>query len=400
MRWSPPRVRRRRAAICYALGWTQHSKGVQIIRTAAILQLLLGNIGRPGGGILALRGHASIQGSTDIPTLYDILPGYLPMPRGDGERRDLARLPRASNKTDRPLAQHAGLLYQRSEGLLWEERDGRKRLRLQLSSRRSPGTIRSSNISTDMADGKMEGMFIMGQNPAVAAANSRLQRKALAKLKWLVVRDMVRNRSGTFWCDSPEIERGELEGGGNRDRGFLFPCGRSRGKGRRLHQTQRLLQWREKAVDPPGDCAIRELVYASARVAFDRESEAIRRSLDEPLRALDWWYPEESTASQARKRCWRRSTGGKRSRSRAGRNGPSRRKTALSSASIAKANRITVRRLTDYPELKADGSTACGCWIYSGVLARWDEQSELAELEGLSRPRLGLRLAERSPHHI
>ena len=70
------------AALCYAVGWTQHSKGVQIIRTASILQLLLGNIGRPGGGILALRGHASIQGSTDIPTLYDILPGYLAMPRG------------------------------------------------------------------------------------------------------------------------------------------------------------------------------------------------------------------------------------------------------------------------------------------------------------------------------
>src|SRR5437762_1550660 len=77
------------AAICYALGWTQHSKGVQIIRTASILQLLLGNIGRPGGGILALRGHASIQGSTDIPTLYDILPGYLPMPRGDGSEETL-----------------------------------------------------------------------------------------------------------------------------------------------------------------------------------------------------------------------------------------------------------------------------------------------------------------------
>ncbi len=72
--------REKTAAICYAVGWTQHSKGPQIIRSAAILQLLLGNIGRPGGGILALRGHASIQGSTDIPTLYDILPGYLPMP--------------------------------------------------------------------------------------------------------------------------------------------------------------------------------------------------------------------------------------------------------------------------------------------------------------------------------
>src|SRR5579862_7165994 len=75
-------------AICYAVGWTQHSKGVQIIRSAAILQLLLGNIGRPGGGILALRGHASIQGSTDIPTLFNLLPGYLPMPEA-GRDTDL-----------------------------------------------------------------------------------------------------------------------------------------------------------------------------------------------------------------------------------------------------------------------------------------------------------------------
>ena len=78
--------RERTAAFCYAVGWTQHTVGVQYIRTAAILQLLLGNIGRPGGGILALRGHATIQGSTDIPTLYDLLPGYLPMPHAHHTR--------------------------------------------------------------------------------------------------------------------------------------------------------------------------------------------------------------------------------------------------------------------------------------------------------------------------
>src|SRR5947208_77637 len=72
--------RERTSAFCYAVGWTQHTVGVQYIRTAAIIQQLLGNMGRPGGGIVALRGHASIQGSTDIPTLYNILPGYLPMP--------------------------------------------------------------------------------------------------------------------------------------------------------------------------------------------------------------------------------------------------------------------------------------------------------------------------------
>jgi len=73
--------RERTTAFCYAVGWTQHTVGAQMIRAAAVLQLLLGNIGRPGGGILALRGHANIQGSTDIPTLFDLLPGYLPMPR-------------------------------------------------------------------------------------------------------------------------------------------------------------------------------------------------------------------------------------------------------------------------------------------------------------------------------
>jgi formate dehydrogenase major subunit len=78
--------RERTSAFCYAVGWTQHTVGVQYIRTACIIQLLLGNIGRPGGGVMALRGHASIQGSTDIPTLYNLLPGYLPMPRARHDR--------------------------------------------------------------------------------------------------------------------------------------------------------------------------------------------------------------------------------------------------------------------------------------------------------------------------
>src|SRR5690606_4229316 len=76
----------RTSAFCYAVGWTQHTVGSQYIRTASILQLLLGNVGRPGGGIQALRGHASIQGSSDVPTLFDLLPGYLPMPHAHEEQ--------------------------------------------------------------------------------------------------------------------------------------------------------------------------------------------------------------------------------------------------------------------------------------------------------------------------
>ena len=97
--------RDRTTAFVYSVGWTQHTVGVQYIRTAAILQLLLGNIGRPGGGILALRGHASIQGSTDIPTLFDLLPGYLPMPHVHGNE-DLAAYVRRREHGQGLLGQH------------------------------------------------------------------------------------------------------------------------------------------------------------------------------------------------------------------------------------------------------------------------------------------------------
>ena len=153
------------------LGWTQHSKGVQIIRTAAILQFLLGNIGRPGGGILALRGHASIQGSTDIPTLYDIFPGYLPMPRAT-----VAERTRCSDYLDTRQNQlvsgdnSPAYFISLAESVLRQKRDARKTTSDTIGFRRSPGTIPSSNTSIDMADGKMEGLFVMGQNPAVAGA--------------------------------------------------------------------------------------------------------------------------------------------------------------------------------------------------------------------------------------
>src|SRR5262249_37459683 len=175
------------AAICYAVGWTQHSKGVQIIRSAAILQLLLGNIGRPGGGILALRGHASIQGSTDIPTLYDILPGYIPMPFYQAD----------TNKFEDFIKKH------KSRTGLWSGFDKYFVSLLKAYYGRAANADNNYGFDwlprvtgdhshfgywLDMADGKLEGLFVMGQNPAVGASNGRLERRALSKLKWLVVR--------------------------------------------------------------------------------------------------------------------------------------------------------------------------------------------------------------------
>ncbi len=200
-------------AICYAVGWTQHSKGVQIIRSAAILQLLLGNIGRPGGGILALRGHASIQGSTDIPTLYDILPGYLA---------------HAVLRSTMPMTSKLHQEAQSRRGL-WSNFDKLLRQPDEVLVRRATRTAENNwgfdymprvtgdhshfGYWLDMQDGKMEGLFVMGQNPAVGAPNARLQRTAMSKLKWLVVRDMVEIESASWWYNSPEVEARRAEAG-------------------------------------------------------------------------------------------------------------------------------------------------------------------------------------------
>ena len=248
------------AAICYAVGWTQHSKGVQIIRTAAILQLLLGNIGRPGGGILALRGHASIQGSTDIPTLYDILPGYLPMPFFEADSHKLTDyFKKHSARTglwssfDKYFISLMKAYYgdaatkDNDWGFDWLPR--------------VTGDHSHFGYWLDMADGKLDGLFVMGQNPAVGASNGRLERKALSKLKWLVVRDMVETETASFWYASPEVERGELSPETIGTEIFLFPAAGTAEKEGTFTNTQRLLQYREKAVDPPGRCAQRDVVH-------------------------------------------------------------------------------------------------------------------------------------------
>ena len=145
----------------------------------------------------------------------------------------------------------------------------------------------------DMADGKMEGMFMMGQNPAVAAANSRFQRTALSKLKWLVVRDMVEIEPATFWRDSPEIERGELKTDEIETEVFFFPAAGHAEKEGAFTNTQRLLQWREKAVDPPGDARSDAWFMHQLALRLIAKAKQSNDPLDEPLRALDWWYPED-----------------------------------------------------------------------------------------------------------
>jgi len=353
------------AAICYALGWTQHSKGVQIIRTAAILQLLLGNIGRPGGGILALRGHASIQGSTDIPTLYDTLPGYLPMPRGDGSEatlRDyLARHTRPTGLWHNFPAYFISLLKAYYGKNATVENDFGYSWVPKITTNHS-----FFEYLYDMADGKMEGMFMMGQNPAVAAANSRFERAALSKLKWLVVREMVEIEAATFWRDSPEIEHGELKTEEIETEVFLFPAAGHAEKEGAFTNTQRLLQWRQKAVDPPGDARSEAWFMHQLALRLIAKAKQSNDPLDEPLRALDWWYPEDELGDPKMEAVLAEINGWYTNPVAGG--GDPGGNDGIVFGVDRKGNSHHGPQIDGYPRLKSDGSTASGAWIYSGVL--------------------------------
>jgi len=384
--------RERTSAVCYAVGWTQQSKGVQIIRAASIMQLLLGNIGRPGGGIMALRGHASIQGSTDVPTLYDLLAGYMPqpsallspVPRAEdspgattwGEKRDVP----SNVLSQQTLAEYidsAGQklgwwsnfpAYIRSLLQAWygesaNEEDGNT------SYRWLPKIIGDhSHLVTSyaMLDGKVKGYFLFGQNPAAGSTNARMQRKALEQLDWMVVRDLYEVESAAFWYKGAEPHPyATVDPSKIKTEVFLLPAAGPTEKAGSFTNTQRLLQWRDKAVDPPGDARsdlwfvyhlgkrLKQL-YADSKEPGDRGLQALTwdydmeepepgsRILDEPdvllvLKEINGYYVRPQSEQER------------------------------------KAGEQPTYTLRDAPHvpgfavLKNDGSTACGSWIYSGV---------------------------------
>ncbi|HJT17696.1 MAG TPA: molybdopterin-dependent oxidoreductase [Thermoanaerobaculia bacterium] len=312
------------AAICYAVGFTQHSTGVQIIRAAAILQLLLGNIGRPGGGIMALRGHTSIQGSTDIPTLYDILPGYLPMPtKGKDEKLGKWLHDHKSPKgwwynIDKYIVSLLKAYY--GDAATKENDFGFEWLP------KITGDHSHQGYWLDMADGKMEGLFVMGQNPAVGAPNAKFERTALKNLKWMVVVDLVETETATFWKDSPETMTGELDPKEIGTEIFFFPAAAHVEKEGTFTNTQRLLQWHQKAIDPPGDAkSDLQFIIELGRLM---KAKATGRPRDAGLRALTWDYKDEDADGVLRE---------------------------------------IQGNVNNFSSLKTDGSTTCGCWIYSGV---------------------------------
>jgi formate dehydrogenase major subunit len=337
--------RERTSAIAYAVGWTQKTTGVQTIRTASIVQLLLGNIGRPGGGILALRGHANIQGSTDIPTLFNILPGYIPMPQPAAT--SLERFVELNG----PETGVWGSLDAYATSLLkawWGDAATAENDYCLGYMPRIDGDHSHYATMLKMLDGGVRGFFAVGQNPTVGSANAKLQRLALAKLDWLVVRDMTEIETAAFWYDAPEIESGEVRAQDIGTEVFFLPAAAHTEKDGNLTNTQRQLQWHHKACDPPGDCRsdLHWIYHLGCRIREKLAGSDDPR--DRAILDLTWDYPVEGPHDEPSADSVLREIGGR---------------------------RADGSFLSSYKELEADGSTACGSWIHAGIYADGVNQS-------------------------
>ncbi len=341
--------RDRTTALVYSVGWTQHSVGVQYIRTGAILQALLGNMGRPGGGILALRGHASIQGSTDIPTLFDLLPGYLPMPHVHGNE-DLDAYVDAESMDNGFWANMRSYMVSLLKAWWGPAATADNDFCFGYLPRLTGSHGTYETVLAQIA-GDCSGYFLFGENPAVGSANGRMQRLGMSKLDWLVVRDFSLIESATWWKDGPEIETGEMRTEDIGTEVFFLPAAAHTEKSGSFTNTQRMLQWHHEAVEPAGDARsdlwfayhlgriIREKLAAQTGPAgADAETDEMNR----PVLDLTWDYPLRGELHEPD-----------------------------AEAVLAEVNGWDGdgKPVSSYTQLKDDGSTAAGCWIYCGVYA-------------------------------
>ncbi len=339
--------RDRTTAFVYSVGWTHHTVGVQYIRAAAVLQTLLGNMGRPGGGILALRGHSSIQGSTDIPTLFDLLPGYLAMPHAH-TNPDLGAYIEAEGTDKGYWANMRAYLVSLLKAWWGDAATEANDFCYDYLPRLTGSHSTYETVMAQLA-GDCEGYFLLGENPAVGSANGKLQRRGMANLKWLVVRDFSLIESATFWKDGPEIDTGEMRTADIGTEVFFLPAAAHTEKDGSFTNTQRMLQWHNAAVEPAGDTRsdlwftyhlgrrIREKLLGSVDAA------------DRPLLDLTWDYPVHGPLAEPD-----------------------------ADAVLAEINGRDAegRPVSAYTQLKDDGSTTSGCWIYCGVYADGVNQAD------------------------
>jgi formate dehydrogenase major subunit len=352
--------------IMYALGWTQHSVGVQIIRAAATLQLLLGNVGRPGGGVNALRGHSNIQGATDMAGTFEILPGYVKTPAGSNEtlKDYLEKGPPTTLNKQAWNSMNYWQNYPKFMVSLLKATYGKKATRENDWGYewlpKVDGNYSWMYIFDDMYRGSSqraggtepgpEGFITFGMNPVGIGPNSSKIINALSKLKWMVVGENYEIETATFW-KAPKAYGGP-DPSQIKTEVYQLPCSGFAEKDGTFTNSARWMQWKWKAIDPPGlaktDQEVIARILLAVRDLYQKEGGAV----PEPVLNLDWSYtnPTSPDLAEALKEI----------------NGK-----ALEDLKDPKDPTKIVRKageqLAGFGELRDDGTTMCGNWLHSGV---------------------------------
>ena len=352
--------------ITYALGWTQHSTGVQMIRAGAVLQLLLGNVGRPGGGMNAFRGHSNIQGATDTAGTFEILPGYLKTPTGQlGTLADYYEnaVPTTMNKqawatmnywTNYPKFM-VSLLKATWGKAATKENDWGYEWLPKVDGNYSwmyifDDMYRGSSTRVGGKEPAPEGFITFGMNPVGLGPNSKKMVAALSKLKWMVVVENVETETARFW-NAPK-EYGGAEPSKIPTEVFLLPAASFAEKDGTFTNSARWLQWKWKALDPPGqskaDQEILARTFLAVRDLYKKEGGA----LPDPILNLSWSYPNPVNPDLGE--VLKEMSG----KALADIPDPKDKTKVLKTAG---------QQLDGFGQLQDDGSTSCGNWLHSGV---------------------------------
>src|SRR6266496_3167075 len=355
--------------IIYAVGWTQHTFGTQIIRTAAILQLLLGNVGRAGGGVNALRGHSNIQGATDMGGVFDILPGYWKVPApGD---TDLATYLKRTTPTPSKPGEWDSYNYWSNtpkfmvsylKALYGDVAKKDNDFGFQYLPR-----VDRNYAWTEMWDrmyrGEVKGLLAFGMNGVAIGPNSQKNIAALKKTDWLVVGEIYPDETSEFW-KSPGIAREEMKN--IKTTVYRLACAGFAEKDGSFTNSSRWLQWKYVALPTPGNCKVDQEIVARI---FLKVRELYRQEggkFPDPILNLSWAYttPENPSLSEVAKEI----------------NGK-----AIADITDPQTQQTIKagQQLPGFAWLKDDGTTSCGNWIYSGC---WTEAGPQLARRGTEDP--------------
>jgi formate dehydrogenase major subunit len=343
----------RAMTVMYALGWTQHSVGSQMIRQAAMVQLLLGNIGVAGGGMNALRGHSNIQGLTDLGLMSDLLTGYLSLPG------------QTYQDYNQYIASHTFKPLRPNQLSYWQNYD--KFFVSLMKAWWGDAAKAENNWAYDylpkldklydmlqffelMNQGKMTGFICQGFNPLAAAPNKGKLNQSLAKLKFLIVMDPLATETSEFWRNFGE--HNDVDPAKIQTEVFRLPTNCFAEEYGSLTNSSRWLQWHWKGADPPGearsDLQIMGELFTRIRALYRTEGGAF----PDPIVNLSWPYAQPNSPSAEE---LAREYSGKAL------------KDLTDPKDPTKVTRKAGEQLAGFAELRNDGTTASGCWIFCGA---------------------------------